>query len=349
VKLKPLNILCLSFIFFSCSLTPSLSISRSPQSLTSSCYSFIEYFIPSIGEVRLKKKLEGFISEKLSKSENIFSGNELYQILSEHPQAAKKILQYMDQTLKPKIIEQLMDENPKMWPLLAHPCVANNKEKFFLFVSTNEDHLSKLNFKEILLKFELEFEMVKVYRGVSLTKEEFQISKEKGLRSPIYLYNLNYRKQMLEDMFFIKQYYNLNSIQYGGLRTQVEKRAHINPTYTHSVTEHYEIAATVGEKFKIKKDGEAKLYVFEIQIPQLYILGGRFSQVSEIFNDDGLASPFINAASYVFEGKKHFKVGDKIYPSNFEAFIFDDIEPRFILNTIEPTEDLIKTKYEFLE
>jgi hypothetical protein len=348
VILKPIKFLFLSLIFYSCSLTPNSNISRSPQSISSHCSAIIEYFIPSIGEIRLKKKLDSFISEKIKKHENIFSQNELYQILSEHPHAAKKTLQYMDQTLKPQIVEQLVNDYPKYWPLLAHPGVANNKEKFLQFVENNESQLKNLNFKEILLKFELEFEKVKVFRGVSLTKGELQLAKEKGLRAPIYLYADKYRKQMLENMIFLEMYTSLKTLQYGGLRNQVEKRAHINPSYTQSVTEYYEIAATVGHVFKMQKEAKANTYVFEINIPALYLVGGRFSRVNEILQDEHLASPFINSGGYMFEGKSHFRVGDKSFPLNFESYIFDDIEPRFIVNTIKPSDELLKTKYEFV-
>jgi hypothetical protein len=349
VKLNSIKILLLSLIVYSCSLTPSSNISRSPQSISSNCTTIIEYFIPSIGEIRLKIKLDNFIGKKIKTHENIFSDNELYQILSEHPGAAKKTLQYMDQTLKPQLLEQLINDYPRYWPLLAHPGVANNKEKFLHFVDNNDYRLKNLNFNEILLKFEIEFEKVKVFRGVSLTKEELQLVKIKGLRAPIYLYADKYRKQMLENMLFLEEYTSLKTLQYGGLRKQVEKRIHVNPTYTQSVTEYFEIAATVGHLYKIKKEGEVNTYVFEINIPALYLVGGRFSLMNDLFRNEHFTSPFINAGNFISEGKTHFKVGGKIFPLNIESFIFDDIEARFIVNTIAPSEELLKTRYEFVD
>jgi hypothetical protein len=106
-----------------------------------------------------------------------------------------------------------------------------------------------------------------------------------------------------------------------------------------SVSEHYPIAASVGHHFGWKKE-DHQTYVFEIHIPSLYLMGGRFSKPrsedSQIYY-----SPFIEAGQKIFENNHGIKIGDEEFPKNeIELFIFDHIEPRFILNHSIPDEHL---------
>jgi len=300
----------------------------------------LEAFVPKLSQLRLQNDLQQFILKKVANKQNVFSDVELYQILAEHPTHAKLILQYMDQSLKPDAIEKFIAEYPKFWPLLAHPGIANHKEKFFNFVTNNQFRLNKLDYVQIIKEFEKEFELVRVFRGISLTSRELEKIKVEGIAPPLFLYQEKYVLQNIQSIFFISEYSNLRTLQYGGLRQQIENRTKVEPTLTQSLSEYFEVAANVGHRFRLNKDETAKTYVFEIHIPSLYLSGGRFSHAP---------SPFMRAGERVYRDKKAFKVGDQLFPPQVEAFIFDTIEKRFIVNAVVPDEKLVNAKSEFVD
>lgn len=151
--------------------------------------------------------------------------------------------------------------------LLCDPGIVSRIDKLYEFVKKLPVDINKITTLELRKMFSDSLGTKKYYRGMTLTQEQIESIKKNGIKS--INFSDDNRESIFKSLFLGTKDFKYTSFR-NFMRDKISGENRDNPMI--SITQLESIAQKVPEKYSRPKNSNQKIYIFELEIPQINVV-----------------------------------------------------------------------------